>query len=366
MMWNGMEHQTLTSLRSIVLQEKTIIAHELSHSWWGDLVTPKTWNDLWINEGLATYSENLAELGKNRNAMGQRLSRDCNWGRPLNSPDPGDLFDESLVYRRGAIVMHHLRTTLGEGKFWPALQHYRARFAYGNAGTADLKAAFQESSGKDLGPFFNRFVYGTGLPGLRITAQIDNHPGLQSHLTLNYTRTDGYSIPDVCYARIKYTDGTTEVLFFSWSKVGAGYTRTSSRQFSGIEMDPYQDYPGNIDVVTKGKQEITGDTDTTGRKETAQVSGPTDSGYSPSGAMNEELLASPGILSIAQAGGGLIRIEFQTPPGSYFQLEAADPLNLTNGWVVIVPQTKATQPSSSYLGPAGSGARIFRVVYSGQ
>ena len=169
----GMEHQTLTTLSRYAVTWRRVVAHELAHQWWGDLVTPADWRDIWLNEGFATYSEAILEQYTRggpaalRQYMIDTLQefQYASWQGSLYDPvgQGYNLFDR-LVYSKGAWVLHTLRNVLGEYGWWRMLEVYRARFAFGNATTAGLKAAADSAAGRDMSWFFDCWVYGKGWP----------------------------------------------------------------------------------------------------------------------------------------------------------------------------------------------------------
>jgi aminopeptidase N len=176
--WGGaMEHQTLTSLGTRVLDfsEFTVqdfISHELSHQWWGDLVTMKTWNDIWLNEGFATYAEVLFFERHLPIEPGELMARSYDDHEAYgalrgtvyaeNAANPWD--DSSAIYTKGGWVLHMLRRVLGDERFFAALKDYRARFAFGNASTADFQQVCEGQYGTSLQWFFEQWVYSPARP----------------------------------------------------------------------------------------------------------------------------------------------------------------------------------------------------------
>ncbi len=172
----GMEHQTLTSLGSSLINGMGtyhwIIVHELSHQWWGDMVTCETWMDIWLNEGTATYCDALWTYfdqgwtaGQNRMASfrSQYFSAEAGWeGRfPIYNPD--DMWG-ATVYQKGAWIEHMLHYIVGEDNFWNFWPEYRMRFAMDNATTAEFQQTWEDVSGMDLDWFFWEWVYMAGYP----------------------------------------------------------------------------------------------------------------------------------------------------------------------------------------------------------
>lgn len=147
-----------------------IVAHELAHQWFGNSVSPATWQDIWLNEGFASYAEDLwLEFGRgqNINELETRLVE-----RALGSPTPAPgnpgaagLFDPS-VYRRGGLTLHALRVDVGDEVFFDILREWTNRFGGGTASTADFVALSEELSGANLDAFFAGWLGGGPVPPL--------------------------------------------------------------------------------------------------------------------------------------------------------------------------------------------------------
>jgi aminopeptidase N len=173
----GMEHQTMTSLGKHPTFGFTedLVAHELAHQWFGDMITMKTWPDIWLNEGFATYSVALYRERRYGKAssdlyMASRilsvLAVDAGSVYVSDTTNISSLFSGRLVYNKGACVLKMLRYVVGDSLFFAAMKSYAtdSRFRFKNASTGDLKGVFENVSGKDLGYFFQQWIYGEGFP----------------------------------------------------------------------------------------------------------------------------------------------------------------------------------------------------------
>lgn len=171
----GMEHQTMTSMGS---WGRGLIAHELAHQWFGDKVTCGAWNDIWLNEGFATFGEHLANeklLMSNTEFLNYLLTqKNYITGSPEGSvyvadsdlANTGTIFNGRLSYSKGGYVLRMLKWILGDPAFYQALQQYHSRpaLAYNYVKTQDFNASLLQSTGQDFTGFFNDWIYGEGYP----------------------------------------------------------------------------------------------------------------------------------------------------------------------------------------------------------
>jgi aminopeptidase N len=201
-MWGGMENTTATTMNtSLVVDERSVkemspdptVAHELAHQWWGDLVTCRDWQHLWLNEGFATYFEKMYEeyadgveaLQFDMVDMSRAVrSNDRVLGRkPIVSKES----HATNVYSRGAWVLHMLRDVVGERPFWNGLREYLRRHKYGNAETHELELAFEDATGENLWWFFDQWVYKAGFPQLEVKKEWNEDGGMLS-VTITQTQ----------------------------------------------------------------------------------------------------------------------------------------------------------------------------------
>ncbi|GGK14176.1 peptidase [Pilimelia terevasa] len=146
-----------------------VVAHELAHQWCGDSVSLARWEDIWLNEGCATYAEWLWSQERGvRTAAAEfadryRRAPATLWSLPPGRPGAERLFDES-VYQRGAMTLHALRVTVGDAAFFRLLREWTAAKKDGNATTADFVALAERTAGRSLRPLFDAWLYGTTRP----------------------------------------------------------------------------------------------------------------------------------------------------------------------------------------------------------
>lgn len=167
----GMEHQTMTSIGN--LGSFSTNSHELMHQWWGDHVTCKTWKDIFINEGFASYGEYLAyEHFRSWNAAQTKMQNvhDDILTDPTamvyftDTTDVGRIFDSRLTYNKGSAVIHTLRFVLGDSLFFAGLKDFQTQYSFSTASIDDLKISLENFTGKSLSDYFSQWLYGEGYP----------------------------------------------------------------------------------------------------------------------------------------------------------------------------------------------------------
>ena len=161
-----------------------IIAHELAHHWFGDLVTAESWANLTVNESFANYSEYLwlaHKYGKDvadyhlRNNTQQYHQRPDDFKKDLVRFDytsTDDMFD-MVSYNKGGAILHMLRRYLGDEAFFQGVTDYLKTHAYGNGEAHQLRLSFEKISGKDLSWFFNQWYFGNGNPTVKVEKHYD-------------------------------------------------------------------------------------------------------------------------------------------------------------------------------------------------
>ncbi len=164
-LWNfgAMENQTITGIGYAFVSGRNFFrdtyVHELAHHWWGNSVGLKSWNDIWLNEGFASYSEALyaeAKYGKDALISTMQSKFSDSFRGTLYAPK--DLFGET-VYDKGAWVLHMLRYELSDSVFFKSLREYYKLNKYSNASVEDFKTVCENVSGLNLNKFFDQWIY---------------------------------------------------------------------------------------------------------------------------------------------------------------------------------------------------------------
>lgn len=191
-MWGGMENISATTLTERTLHDRIahwdvksegLVAHELAHQWWGDLLTCKDWSHTWLNEGFATFFEALYrqhDLGEDEYQLDMQDSKESyldedknDYRRPVVYNlygEPFDLFD-SHTYAKGAWVLHMLKSFLGEELFWKGINHYCLKYRGKCVDTHNFQEAMEEAIGQNLNWFFWQWIYKAGYPEFKVKSR---------------------------------------------------------------------------------------------------------------------------------------------------------------------------------------------------
>lgn len=200
--FGGMENTSATTLSDtwavsdargrIDNPSTSLLAHELVHQWWGDLVTCRDFRHMWLNESFASYYDPLFHrmfLGQDefdytlyQNQQAGVVVDTTRGRKPIVSVES---YGEN-VYPRGAAVLHMLRFLLGDDLYHRAIKHYITKHAFQPVETNDLKIAIEEATGQNLQWFFDQWVYKAGHPVFAVSYQWDESA---KHIALNVRQT---------------------------------------------------------------------------------------------------------------------------------------------------------------------------------
>ncbi len=196
-----MEHQTCVTHVSSVLQPNHLydwlLAHEMSHMWWGDCVSVGDWRDVWLSEGFATYSEAIFHEHAYGTAGYQNYIQQNIMNPVFSSGENFPIYDPNYLwgtttYEKGASVLHMLRHVIGDSIFFDALAAYRAAYEYASAVTPQFQAEVETVSGQDLDWFFDEWIYETGYPEYQYSWLADSTAGgYELNLVIDQVQTGG-------------------------------------------------------------------------------------------------------------------------------------------------------------------------------
>lgn len=168
---SGMETQTMITLGDTAYATSpAVLVHEIAHHWYGDLVTPSDWRDVWMNEGMAMYLQAVWESHGDAADLQARLApwaaEDQDWRRADGPPADyyRDAFGAINVYAIPALMWDQLRQRVGERTFWRLVRAWPAAHAYGNADYDDITTWWSEQTGEDLTAFFDAWLRGDTTP----------------------------------------------------------------------------------------------------------------------------------------------------------------------------------------------------------
>ncbi len=181
--WGGaMEHQTNTSTTSSSFgYSQAVVVHELSHQWWGDMVTCSDWHHIWMNEGFATYSEALYFEALYGTAYYHNYMNNFEYtaGGSVYIQDTTSIWSifSALPYDKGGWVLHMLRHVVGDSLFFQSFANYREQYKWSHASTEDFQAVVEATTGRDLDWFFQEWIYGQYRPTYRFSYLTEPDPG---------------------------------------------------------------------------------------------------------------------------------------------------------------------------------------------
>lgn len=261
----GMEHQTMTFLGKGAFNHE-IIAHELAHQWFGDMITCGSWQDIWLNEGFATYCAGLTyehmfdgyywPIWKYQSISYVCFLPDgsvfCN-----DTSSVGRIFDSRLSYSKGALLLHMLRWKCGDDNFFAGVRNYLndPELRHGFARTADLKAHLEAASGLDLTEFFDDWFYGEGFPTYTVDAgQLPDHTtSVTIYQSQSHTSVDFFEMP----VPVQFFGGGKDtIITFNHTFSGEMFTCNPGFTIDSVKFDPEMWLISASNTVTFGRNEL--------------------------------------------------------------------------------------------------------------
>ncbi|MEZ5018038.1 MAG: M1 family aminopeptidase [Flavipsychrobacter sp.] len=253
----GMEHQTMTTLGPV---NTGLIAHEMGHQWWGNNVTYGTWKDIWLSEGLATYTAQLffekywgvqAAKTERTSAFGTVMTQTFGSVYVDDTTSVNRIFSGRLTYAKGAAVAHMLRYLAPEDSlFFKGLRNFQQQYAYKNAVTDDLKQVFEQVYNQQLDTFFRQWVYGEGFPIYSIKYyQVGNTVHLQINQSTSFPNSVAvFHLP--VELQLNATNGDTTVKLMN-TGLSQNYSVTWDKTVTGISIDPNEHIVNRNSLVSK-------------------------------------------------------------------------------------------------------------------
>jgi len=230
------------------------LAHEIAHQWWGQAVGWKNYHEQWLSEGFAQYFAALyAEKERGPDTFTNVIRQMRRWAIEMSPQGPvylgyrlghiradGRVF-RALVYNKGAMVVHMLRRLVGDEAFFSGLRDFYRTWRYQKAGTDDLRQAMEKASGRPLARFFDRWIYGSGIPTVTFTYTVNGN-----QLRVRFEQKDEiYDVPIT--VTIAYTDGSSEDLVVALTDKVAERTITLQKGVRSVEAN--KDGAALIDIA---------------------------------------------------------------------------------------------------------------------
>lgn len=257
----GMEHTTVSFMGGL---SRSLIAHELGHQWFGNKVTCGSWQDIWLNEGFATYLAGMVIENFDGNTDFRSWKQDKissitqeNDGSVYipaqDTTSVNRIFSSRLSYNKGSMVLHMLRKKLGDAVFFQGLKDYLAdpTLVYGYAKTEDLIRIMEDASGEDLNEFFDDWIYGQGHP--RYTIQWNQANG-QANLNLKISQTQSH--PSISFfevpvpLRLIGTQGETLDIVLNNTVNDQTFQPAVGFTVQSVQFDPEKDIISRSNIVT--------------------------------------------------------------------------------------------------------------------
>ena len=243
----GMEHTTMTFMGG---WSRGLIAHELAHQWFGNKVTCGSWEDIWLNEGFATYLDGLVyENFDGETVFSQWRKAVVNDVTSISSGSTfvtdtssvSRIFNSRLSYRKGAMILHMLRYKLGDEAFFSGLKNYLAdpQLSYSYARTSDLQRHLESASGQGLDEFFKDWYYGQGYPLYEVVWNqdaSDKTVHFQVNQRQSHTSVSFFEMP--LPVLVNGTSGETEKLRLEVSQDKQLFSVQVDFQVVSIQIDP--------------------------------------------------------------------------------------------------------------------------------
>ncbi|GAB2603222.1 M1 family aminopeptidase [Spirosoma areae] len=255
----GMEHQTISSMEVRALTP-AVIAHELAHQWFGDKITCRDWQNIWLNEGFASYAEAVYAESVNGQTgyqaymnsfmTGARAAQGTLYVEDISNIN--SIFNSNRTYAKGATVLHMLRGVVGDSTLFRILRTYAASpaLAYKTVVTEDFQAIAQQLANQNLDYFFKEWVYGAGYPTYKATVSGGGTGTVSVRLEQrNTTATNPTSFTMPVQLKVQSAAGDTTVTVFN-DRADQTFTLPARGTVTNVVIDPNNRILKAVDTST--------------------------------------------------------------------------------------------------------------------
>lgn len=259
----GMEHTTISFMGNF---SRELITHELAHQWFGNKVTCGSWQDIWLNEGFATYLYGLViEEFDGSAAFNNWKQQRSNfitsqpagsvYIQPQDTLNVARIFNSRLSYNKGAMVLHMLRKKMGDDNFYQGLRNFLTHpdLAFNYAKTTDFVPIMESASGLDLTEFFNDWLYNQGYPSFSV---LWNHQPGASQIQINLSQSTSHSSVDFFETdvtlRLQGFQDEFQDITLSHTSQNQEFLESVNFDIANVVFDPNVDVLSRNNVVTLG------------------------------------------------------------------------------------------------------------------
>lgn len=253
----GMEHTTVSFMGNF---SRGLIAHELAHQWFGNKITCGSWEDIWLNEGFATYLNGL--VIENLDGESDFISWKQGKINSITSSPSGSvlctdvtsvsrIFSSRLSYNKGSMLLHMLRYKLGDTDFFNALKSYLQdpNLAYDFAKTPELIQHLETTSGLSLTEFFDDWYSGEGYPSYQITSNVNgNSVAITVNQTQSHNSVSFFEMP--LTFKIEGASGEEETIRVEHTSDGQVFNHTAAFPIANVIFDPKTDIVSRNNTAT--------------------------------------------------------------------------------------------------------------------
>jgi aminopeptidase N len=239
----------------------TLVAHEIAHAWFGDGVTERDWDDVWLSEGFATYLTHLFVEhvdGRDGFVAGLRRDRDRIAAAEKKTPDTPivhrNISDMSrvlntFVYQKAGWVLHMLRARIGDEAFRASLREYFRRYQNSTASTEDFRRVVEEITGQELRPFFKQWLNRPGIPSISGTWRYRADTKVVEVTLEQVQQAEPFEMPLGIGIQLEGQARKTEII--SMSERTHRFEFPSEREPSAVVLDPDTTALAELAIVKK-------------------------------------------------------------------------------------------------------------------